>query len=208
MLAARPARLILRNISKSFPGRKIFSNIEVQVDSGTCLVITGPNGSGKSTLLRIICGLLTPTRGKVSLEYNDSNFGGTDIRPYIGMVSPDLVLYDELTALENLSFFGRVSGHNFSEENLNDRLTEVGLIGRGHDFVGSYSSGMRQRLKYCLALMRNPVLLLLDEPTSNLDDAGKEFVKSVVEKHDGILVIATNEKSEWSYGQKIIKLGQ
>ena len=208
MQTTRPARLILRSISKSFPGRKIFSNIEAEIDSGTCLVITGPNGSGKSTLLRIICGLLTPSIGKVLLNIDNIDFGGADIRPHIGMVSPDLVLYDELTALENLSFFGKVSGNNFPLDNLNERLTEVGLNGRGNDLVGSYSSGMRQRLKYCLALLRKPILLLLDEPTSNLDDAGKEFVKAVVKNHDGILVIATNEKSEWSYGQKIIRLGE
>ena len=202
----QPTKLIIDKVSKNFPGRKIFSKISAEVDTGDSLVITGPNGSGKSTLLRIICGLLSPSAGKVTLQVGGSSLSRVEIRPFLGLVSPDLILYDELTALENLSFFGIVSGHSLSEDELNDRLSDVGLQGRGDDIVGSYSSGMRQRLKYCLALMRNPLLLLLDEPTANLDDNGKELVDRVIKKHQGILVIATNEKSEWAYGKKIINL--
>jgi heme exporter protein A len=108
---------------------------------------------------------------------------------------------------ENLSFFAGVAGFHVALAELRDRLAAAGLEGRGDDLVGSYSSGMKQRLKYCLALLRNPELLLLDEPTSNLDDSGKELVDKTIKAHDGIVVIATNEKTELGYGDQIIRLG-
>lgn len=201
-------KLILDGLAKSYPGRPVFKDINAEVQNGEVLIIAGPNGSGKSTLTRVICGFLRPTKGKVTLEIGDEKFTRLDLRPHIGLVSPDLVLYDELTAIENLSFFAGVSGLKFSVKELEKRLENVGLVGRGHDPVGSYSSGMKQRLKYCLALLRNPELLLLDEPTSNLDEAGKKLVYEIIKSHKGIIVIATNEKSELDYGNQIIRLGQ
>ena len=201
-------RLIMRGLAKSYPGRPVFKDINATVESGNVLIITGPNGSGKTTLLRVICGFIRPTRGSAVLAMNGKELRGIEIRPYIGLVSPDLVLYDELTALENLYFFGNIAGSRFSETDLENRLARVGLEKRGNDRVGSYSSGMKQRLKYCLALLRNPGLLLLDEPTSNLDDQGKALTSEIIKSHEGILVIATNEKSELDYGDQIIRLGK
>ena len=200
-------KLIIDGLAKSYPGRPVFSNINAAVDGGHRLVITGPNGSGKSTLVRVICAFMRPTKGKISLEINDSQFSNLELRNHIGLVSPDLVLYDELTAIENLSFFAGVAGFHFELRELDDKLMSIGLEGRGNDLVGSYSSGMKQRLKYCLALLRNPELLLLDEPSANLDDRGKELVDNIIKSHQGILVIATNEKSELGYGDQIIRLG-
>ena len=201
-------KLILEGLTKSYPGRPVFNDINAHLESGKTLVVAGPNGSGKSTLLRIICAFIRPTRGKATLMNNDKELPGLEIRRYIGLVSPDLVLYDELTALENLSFFSRVAGIRFTINEFEDRLEQVGLMKRGNDKVGSYSSGMKQRLKYCLALMRNPELLLLDEPTSNLDDSGKLLVDKIIKSYKGILVVATNEKSELDYGDQIIRLGE
>ena len=201
-------KLIMRGLAKSYPGRPVFKDINATVENGNVLIITGPNGSGKTTLLRIVCGFIRPTRGDAILATEDGELRGIEIRPYIGLVSPDLVLYDELTALENLSFFGGIAGLRFGEINLKNRLAQVGLENRGNDMVASYSSGMKQRLKYCLALLRNPKLLLLDEPTSNLDDDGKALTAEIIRSHEGILVIATNEKSELDYGDQIIRLGR
>jgi len=201
-------KLILDGLAKSYPGRPVFKDIGAVVEYGRSLMITGPNGSGKSTLLRIICGFIPPSKGKVTLAIDGQNLQRLKIRPYIGLVSADLVLYDELTAYENLSFFARVSGFKILGAELEKRLEKVGLAKRGNDKVGSYSSGMKQRLKYCLALLRNPLLLLLDEPMSNLDDAGKALVDEIINSHRGILVMATNEKSEMRHGEQIIRLGK
>ena len=200
-------RLTLSGLAKSYPGRPVFSGINVEISSPNRLVITGPNGSGKSTMMRVICGFIRPTKGDVKLAVNDTESSGLELRHHIGLVSPDLVLYDELTAIENLSFFSGVSGMQFTTNELEVSLETVGLGGRGDDLAGSYSSGMKQRLKYCLALLKKPKLLLLDEPTANLDEIGKELVNNIIKKHDGITVIATNEKSELGYGDEIIRLG-
>jgi heme exporter protein A len=200
-------RLIIDGLAKSYPGRPVFSNISAIVERGHRLVITGPNGSGKSTMVRILCAFNRPTKGKVTLEIGNEKFIGTDIRSHIGLVSPDLVLYDELSAIENLAFFAGVSGYEITIGKLQEQLELIGLAGRGNDLVSSYSSGMKQRLKYCLALLRNPELLLLDEPTANLDDKGKELVDNIIKSHQGIVVIATNEKTELGYGDQVIRLG-
>lgn len=199
-------KLTLSGLAKSYPGRPVFAGINAEITAGRKLVITGPNGSGKSTMIRLICGFIRPTRGSVTLAVDGFELTRLSIRPHTGLVSPDLVLYDELTAVENLSFFAEVSGLSFTRPELKSRLSEVGLEGRGDDFVGSYSSGMKQRLKYCLALLRNPSLLLLDEPTANLDEAGKALVEEIIGAHKGIAVMATNESSELRYGDQIVRL--
>jgi heme exporter protein A len=200
-------KLTIDGLAKEYPGRPVFSDISAIVESGRRLVITGPNGSGKSTLVRILCAFTRPTQGRISLEIDGKILSHVEIRPYIGLVSPDMVLYDELTAIENLSFFAGVAGHGIETGELEERLDNIGLGGRGHDFVGSYSSGMKQRLKYCLALLRGPELLILDEPTANLDDHGKGLVDDIIRSHKGIAVIATNEKTELAYGDQLIRLG-
>lgn len=198
--------LILDNICKSFPGRKVLDSISREVHQGEKLVITGPNGSGKSTLLNIIASVLPATRGKVSLNIDSTSISGPDIMMFTGLVSPDLYLYDELTANENLRFFARISG--VKRKDFGDGLNRFGLAGRGDDLVGSFSSGMKQRLKYVLALSKKPPLLLLDEPTANLDNDGKELVYDVIKSHEGITVIATNEQAELKFGSSRIELGQ
>ena len=154
-------KLILENISMSFGGRKIFGDISAVVEKGEVLAITGPNGSGKTTLIRIIASLLRPSTGRVGLLFGNTEYTGRIILQ-IGLVSPDLYLYEELTANENLRFFANMSGIDVSDFDAD--LDRFGLKGRGSDLVKSYSSGMKQRLKYILALLRKPALLLLDEP--------------------------------------------
>lgn len=199
-------KLILEKITKAFPGRKVFRDISIEVNKGETLVIAGPNGSGKTTLIKIISSLLLPTAGKVRFHYNGKDLTGSDILPYIGLVTPELFVYDELTAFENLNFFADVSGLTVAD--FEPRLAQFGLKGRGDDLVGSYSSGMKQRLKYILALMRNPPLLLLDEPAANLDDQGKSMVGDIIKSHNGITVVATNKEEDLEYVSHTIRLGE
>jgi heme exporter protein A len=199
-------KLILDKVSQSFPGRKVFKDVSAEIEEGKTLVITGPNGSGKTTLLKLISATLTPSSGKVRFDYNGVELSGVDILPHIGMVTPELFLYEELTAIENLEFFASVSGA--AQINILADMARFGLEGRGNDLVKSYSSGMKQRLKYMLALLRKPPLLLLDEPTANLDDKGKALVQQIIAKHSGITVIATNEEADLKYADKSIILGQ
>ncbi len=198
----------LQDISKSFGERGVFSGINVTVDGG-CLAVTGRNGSGKSTLLRIIAGLLTPTTGQVTFLENGSAVPNEARRDMVGLVAPDLALYDELTAIENLRFFACVRGIKMFDDDLRAALGKLGLAGREDDRLGDYSAGMKQRVKYAFALMHQPAVLLLDEPSSNLDEPGIAAVDSVISewKQHGIVVLATNDASELRYGDRVLELG-
>jgi heme exporter protein A len=200
--------LQLEAVSKRFGRRRVFEGLTVEVGHGEVLVITGANGSGKSTLLQVIAGLLRPTRGRVVVSLDGKPLAEADRREWLGMVSPDLTLYPELTALENLRFFELVRGREPREKELSALLERVGLQGRGGDRVGTYSSGMRQRLKYAFALSHAPRLLLLDEPTANLDVSGVSMVEQVIaeQRGRGILVLATNEPEEVRHGDRSLAL--
>lgn len=200
----------LEDLTKSYRYRPVFSGLWVALQSGETLAITGPNGSGKSTLLRIVCGLIPPTRGQVRLWVEGRPVERAERRRYLGLVAPDLALYEELTALENLEFFARVRGLRREPDFLRQRLSEVGLQGRGRDLVGTFSSGMKQRLKLAQALLHDPPVLLLDEPGSNLDEAGRALVAQVIaaQRQRGITLLATNDPQEVAYGDRLLRLGE
>ena len=202
-------QLRLEGISRRFGRRRVFEDLTVAVNHGEVLVVTGPNGSGKSTLLLVIAGLLRPNRGRVVATLDGKPLPDAERRRWLGMVAPDLTLYPELTALENLSFFERVRGRKPQESDLNALLERVGLTGRGDDPVGTFSSGMRQRLKYAFALAHRPLVLLLDEPTANLDVSGVSMVEEVIaeQRERGVLVLATNEPEEVRHGDRCVQLG-
>jgi heme exporter protein A len=202
-------QLDLVGVSRRFGRRAVFSDIEATVRGGQTLAVTGANGSGKSTLLRIISGLLSPSAGKINLTLNGSPLDAAQRRSALGYVAPDLTLYAELSGVENLEFFARLRGIKLTREDLIMLLERVGLRGRGRDLVGNYSSGMRQRLKYAFALTTTPPLLLLDEPTANLDAEGVAMVESVVteQRKRGIVVIGTNEANEAAWGDTVVRLG-
>jgi len=169
------------------------------------------NGSGKSTLFRIIAGLLQPANGSVEILRGGESLDATARRSFIGYVSPDLTLYRELTGAENLRFFSELQGRELRKSELAELLNEVGLKGRGRDLVGSYSSGMRQRLKYAFALLNAPPILLLDEPTANLDVSGREMVERILARQrehpeGGVTLIATNEPRELDWGDILVRL--
>lgn len=202
--------LEVKNVSKWFGVRKVFENINLDLKSGQSIAIAGPNGSGKTTLLRIIIGLTVPTRGEVIFSKDRKRLDFDGYRPSLSLVGPYLSLYGSLTARENLKFISKVNGTLSSDMNIDKLLDKVGLDGRGDDYVSEFSSGMQQRLKYAAALIKNPSILMLDEPTSNLDDEGKKGVFDIVNQYrpDSIIIIATNEKEEYSLADSICQLGK
>jgi len=209
--------LIGKQLKKVFDRRVVFKDISFEVKSGEVLSITGPNGSGKSTMSKIICGILTPTFGQVSLlpeatvqTDGKQQIARDEIHRYIGFVAPYLELYGEFTALENLRIEMRARKLSASAEKKALEILElVGLFNRRNDELKGFSSGMKQRLKYAAALIHNPQVLILDEPMSNLDDAGRAMVRSLVEKFrkDRIVVIATNDSAEAALGNVKVELG-
>jgi heme exporter protein A len=201
--------LRLDNVSKRFGARAVLRNVCAEVRTGEALVITGHNGSGKSTLLAVIAGLLRPDAGTVRLLEDGAEVPADAHRRYRSLVAPDLTLYGELTALENLEFFARVRSLAWSPAEAEALLARVGLAGRGRDLAGTFSSGMRVRLKYAVALQPEPRALLLDEPTAMLDVGGAEVVEGIIaeQRRRGVLVLATNDPSETRHGDLFLDLG-
>lgn len=202
--------IVLSDISREFNRRSIFRDVSFSLASGDSLVITGRNGSGKSTLVKIVCGLLSPTRGTISYTCDDRLIEQDNVRNHIGLVSPYLQLYDEFTGIENLELLSKIRSDKVLEAGrINEVLNIVGLWDRRNDFLRTYSSGMRQRLKYAFALVHKPEILILDEPTANLDADGIEMVLRSVEeqKRVGILIVATNDAEEGKWCKAKIELG-
>lgn len=198
------------DLSKDFNRRLIFRDISFSLSSPSSLAITGKNGAGKSTLSKILAGLISSTRGSITYTMNDKQVGIEEFKHHIGFVSPYLNLYDEFTALENLQLLSRIRATTQQNESrMKDLLNLVNLWQRRDDLVGTFSSGMKQRLKYAFALLHNPIVLILDEPTSNLDEEGIEFVQRMVkqQKEEGVLIVATNDKEEAGWCAQEIHVG-
>jgi heme exporter protein A len=195
--------LTARELKKVFNRRVVFKDISFEVRSGEVLSITGPNGSGKSTASKIICGLLTPTSGEITLVDDGKKIDRDEIHKHVGFVAPYLELYGEFSALENLQIEAKARGLKWRDNNALDEILElVGLFSRRNDELRSFSSGMKQRLKYAAALIHDPDVVVLDEPTANLDVAGTEMVFALVGRlrKEKIVVVATNDEKEAALG--------
>jgi heme exporter protein A len=200
--------LEINNLSKNFGRRLIFRDINYTIRKNTVLGISGNNGSGKSTFMKIVAGVLSPNKGEIVHSLNGIKLVESELFNYIGFVSPYLVLYEEFSAEENLKIFSKIRGIKFNSEYSKELFEKLNLFNRRKEFVKNYSSGMKQRLKYIFALLHQPELLLLDEPTSNLDSEGKEAVYSIIEKfsEDKIVIIASNEEQDLKYCKELIYL--
>ncbi len=190
--------LTAAGLKKVFNRRTIFSEIGFTLNAHGSLAITGKNGTGKSTLIKIIAGVLSPTSGNVSFKMGENEITSSGVFSIVGLVAPYLQLYDEFTGWENLDLFRRIRGLDVPDEWLEGLLERVRLTPRRHDRVRTYSSGMKQRLKYAFALVHQPPVLLLDEPAANLDADGIAIVHELIseQKAKGMVIIATNDGEE------------
>ncbi|MEM1044474.1 MAG: ABC transporter ATP-binding protein [Bacteroidota bacterium] len=203
-------RLEAEGLSQRFGRRVLFRDLGLGLGPGDSLAVTGRNGAGKSTLLQIIAGVLTPTAGSVRLWLDDAEVGPEDRVRQVGFVAPYLQLYDAFSAEENLAFLAQARRLPEASSRIGAVLDRVGLSTRSADLVGTYSSGMKQRARFAAALLADPAVLLLDEPTSNLDEAGRAFVESLAGAHcaaGGLLVVATNVASETALCQRELRVG-
>jgi heme exporter protein A len=201
-------KLELQKLTKTFGRRLIFNEIDSTFNSGNIYGISGPNGSGKSTLVKIITGIISPTKGKVIHSQGDENIIEEKLHNYIGFLSPYLILYDEFSAWENLQHISHIRGLKFNEERVTELLEKLNIYNRRNDLLKTYSSGMKQRVKFVFALQHSPRLLILDEPTSNLDEEGKEHFYEIIraEGKENLVLIASNEKSDLALCEHTINL--
>jgi heme exporter protein A len=163
--------LSIHELSRHFGRRRALSRVSLDCRSGEIVGLLGPNGAGKSTLLAVVSTLALPSSGEVRYGGRTAAEIGAMVRSRIGVLSHDLHLYSDLTARENLVFFGRLYGVGGAEALASAALDRARLSDRGADLVSGFSRGMRQRLALERALLHGPRLLLLDEPFTGLDDA-------------------------------------
>jgi len=196
------------NLKKVFGRRLIFKGLNYKFENNGIYGIAGANGSGKSTLVKIIAGVTAPSAGKLIHSFNDVVVKPESLHDHIGLVSPYLVLYDEFTAWENLSLFAEIRGVSFNKDKAGSILKNFNIYDRKDDYVKTYSSGMKQRLKFAFAFMHSPQMVILDEPISNLDNEGKETVYNLIrtESENAIIIIASNEDTDLNLCSSVITI--
>jgi heme exporter protein A len=190
-------RLEVKNLKKSFGLKPVLRGIDLVLDRRECMALMGANGAGKTTILRTLAGLTAPDAGTVRIQGLDIVQHAQQIRRLIGFVGHQPYLYDELTAIENLLFFGRMYTVKQVQQRANELLCKVGLEKRAHERLGSLSRGQVQRLALARALLHSPPLLLLDEPATGLDEQGNELLETLLREHieqDGTVLFSTHQR--------------
>jgi ABC-2 type transport system ATP-binding protein len=172
----------VRHLTKTLGGRAVLSDINFQVQKGLVFGILGPNGSGKTTLLRILLGLITPDTGEVKVLGQNPLSMTREDKSSIGFVLEDHGLNERLTAYQNIDFFAQVYGLAKEKRRVRilDLLDRVDLSAYIKKPVGTFSKGMKQRLSLARALIHEPRILFLDEPTSNLDPEGTVYIRNLI----------------------------
>lgn len=183
--------LSISGLTKRFGVVTALWNVDLSILPGDFVAIFGPNGAGKSTLLQLVAQLSKPSEG--SIEFPEAADSG---REEVGYVSHMSLLYNDLTGFENLVFFARLYGIEKPVERANELLEKMNLKQARNQFAGSYSSGMKQRLKIARAMLHEPRLLLLDEPYAGLDQHGSRLLtgllKQLREEQRTVLLITHN----------------
>ena len=174
--------LVMDHITKEFPGVKALDNVNLEVQRGEIHALIGENGAGKSTTILMMLGLTEPTSGKVEICGIDSTTNPIEVKRKIGYLPEDLGFYDDMTGLENLIYTALLNGFSRkeAEEKAKELMRRVGLAEQVNKKTGKYSRGMRQRLGLADVLIKNPEIIILDEPTSGIDPAGiQEFIELI-----------------------------
>jgi heme exporter protein A len=191
--------LEVRDLARSFGSVRALRGVDFQLSEGEVLAIFGPNGAGKTTLLRILAGLLKPERGRVLLSGRPASRADAAQRRRVGLISHASFLYDGLTAIENLIFYGKLYGVPRPRERALAALEGVGLADRADTSAGTMSRGMLQRLAIARALLHDPDIVLLDEPFTGLDQAAATALRrqlALLRDQRRIVVLVTHNLDE------------
>ena len=188
----------VENLSKTFGLLPVLRSVNFGVARGETIMLLGQNGSGKSTLLRLLAGLSKPTAGVIRIGGWQMPKEAMAVRRQIGLLSHQPLLYGNLSARENLDFFGKLYGMAKDEraERIGALLDQVGLAKRADSLTRGFSRGMQQRLSIARATLHQPEILLLDEPFTGLDQAAAERLEGLVmsaQREERTLIIATHQ---------------
>lgn len=169
------------NASKAYAGNSVLNNINLQINSGECIVLIGHNGAGKTTLMKLMLGLTRPTSGQVNVFAHNPAFSAkTAQHQSLGYLPESVAFHEAMTGRELMHFYSRLKGLPYSE--CDDLLELVGLQAAADRRIGTYSKGMRQRLGLAQAMLGKPQLLFLDEPTTGLDPQLRQQFYELIEQ--------------------------
>lgn len=189
-------------LSKSFKGKKAVQGVNLYLDKGESVGLLGPNGAGKSTTISMISSLIMPTNGEIKLNGTNIIHKPGEIRKVLGVVPQEIALYGELSAYENLKFFGsiyKIKGKELKRR-IEYALEVVGLKERQKDLVKTFSGGMKRRINIAAALLHQPNILILDEPTVGIDPQSRnhilETVRMLNEKNDTTILYTSHYMEE------------
>jgi ABC-type multidrug transport system ATPase subunit len=196
----------LYNVGKRYNREWIFRHIKYNFEAGKKYAISGSNGSGKSTLLQVIAGAVMQSQGSVEYIVANTKTDGTDDYKKISIAAPYLELIEELTAVEMFKFH-----HGFKQLTLPipEVLQIVQLSAAANKQIRYYSSGMKQRLKLAQAFFSNTPILLLDEPTTNLDADGIALYLDLIKNYtqNRLVIISSNDKMEYEFCEEVVRMG-
>jgi ABC-2 type transport system ATP-binding protein len=188
------------NLSKSYDGVQALKGISFNIKQGEFFGLLGPNGAGKTTTISIMSTLLQPNEGSVSIAGFDLKSNPTECKKNIGVVPQEIALYNELSAYDNLLFWGSLYDVPTAELRLriDETLTLFGLYDRRNDKVKTYSGGMKRRINIASALLHQPKVLFMDEPTVGIDPQSRNLIFEVVEKlhKEGMTIVYTTHYME------------
>ncbi len=196
---------------KSFGLRPALRDVNFNVASGSIVALLGPNGSGKTTLLRLLSGLSRPTAGSITVGGWNLPREAAAVRVQLGVVAHLPLLYDDLTAAENLRFFAQLYGLQQPASRIATVLDRVGLTRRANELVRTFSRGMQQRLAIARAILHNPAVLLLDEPYTGLDVSGAEMLDGLLKEWKAAnrtLILSLHDLSRAADADQVIILSR
>ncbi|MHB0856272.1 MAG: heme ABC exporter ATP-binding protein CcmA [Anaerolineae bacterium] len=207
-----PAMIETFELSKTYGPRRVLERVNLSIAAGERIALVGLNGAGKTTLLRVLAGLVRPTSGRVAVVGLSPASPDGLARRAIGFLSHQTGLYGDLTAEQNLTFFARLYQLPDIANTVSASLARVGLAGRRHDLVSTFSRGMQQRLALARALLHQPRVLLLDEPYAGLDLRAAALLDALLDEAtaDGCAIVMATHRLEQDLpaGRRVLALAR
>ena len=200
----------VQGLTKSFGTRLALRGIDLEIESGKSVVIFGPNGAGKTTLIRILATIMNPSSGTITVDGLNLKSNAGEIRHKIGIVTHQTLLYNNLTAYENLEFYGRMFDVPELKKRIQELVSLVGMTARVHDRVATLSRGMQQRISIARALLHKPTILLLDEPETGLDQEAIPLIWDNMPDETGkkrtVILTTHNMERGFELGERLLIL--
>lgn len=190
----------LKNVLKRYDSKLSVDHLNIKIEEGEIFGLLGPNGAGKSTTIKMICGMLKIDQGTITVDGMDVHRNPIEVKRKIGLVPQDLAIYPELTAKENVTFFGKLYGlkGQLLAKKVQEALDFVGLVERQKERSATFSGGMKRRLNIACAIVHHPKVLIMDEPTVGIDPQSRNHILECVKKlnQNGSTVIYTSHYME------------